>query len=61
MKIDTSKPRLPVDRTDRLKFPVKAVNNEPERLEDLLLNGKEGEELEKVVRRLYSQKIKTFY
>lgn len=58
MKIDTSKPRLPIDRTDRLKFPVKLTDNEPYKPEDLLLNGKEGEELEKVVKRLYEQKIK---
>lgn len=58
MKIDTNRPRLPIDRTDRLKFPVKPVEENRDKPEDLLLEGKEGEELEKVVKRLYEQKIK---
>lgn len=58
MKIDTTKPRLPINRTARLKFPVKPAENESEKPSDLLLAGKEGEELDEVVKRLYEQKIK---
>jgi hypothetical protein len=55
MKIDTTEPRLPVDR---LRHPLKPIENEPEQPEDLLFGNNQGEELEKVVRRLYKQKIK---
>jgi hypothetical protein len=58
MRIDTTKPRLPIDRVDRLKFPVKSAENEPDESQDLLLGDKEGEELERVVKKLYEQKIK---
>lgn len=44
--------------TDRLKHPLRPVDNEPVKPEDLLFGDKEGEELEKVVKRLYQQKIK---
>lgn len=57
MKINlpTSTQRLPIDR---LKHPLRPVDNEPVKPEDLLFGDKEGEELEKVVKRLYQQKIK---
>lgn len=57
MKIDTTKPRLPVDRTERFKHPFRKPETEPDEPEDLTLAGKEGEELDEVVRRLYNQKI----
>lgn len=57
MKIDTSKPRLPVDRKERFKHPFRTPEKAPCEPEDLLLAGKEDEELEKIVRRLYNQKI----
>lgn len=58
MKIDTTKPRLPIDRTDRFKYPLKPVDNEADESLDISLAGKEGEELERIVKRLYEQKIK---
>ena len=54
MKIDTTEPRLPVDR---LKHPIKREADETYKPEDLLFGDKQGEELEKVVRRLYRKKI----
>ncbi|MDQ6788325.1 MAG: hypothetical protein M3033_16090 [Acidobacteriota bacterium] len=55
MKIDTTAPRLPVER---LRHPLKPIENEPDKPEDLLFGNKEGEELDRVVQRLYRQKIK---
>ncbi len=37
MKIDTTKPRLPIDRTDRLKFPLKPLEKEADESSDLFL------------------------
>lgn len=55
MKIDSNQPRI---RLDRLKHPLKPRERQSDAPEDLRLAGKEGAELEKVVRRLYEQKIK---
>jgi hypothetical protein len=55
MKIDTTEPRLPVDC---LRHPLRPIENETGKPEDLLFGNKQGEELEKVVRRLYRKKIK---
>lgn len=55
MKIDSTQPRI---RLDRLKHPLKPRGSEPDAHEDLRLAGKEGTELEKVVRKLYEQKIR---
>lgn len=51
-KINSDQPRLPIDR---LKRPVRPREDESN---DLLLAGKEGEELEKIVKKLYEKKIK---
>lgn len=55
MKIDSSQPRI---RLDRLKHPLRPRDTEPDAPEDLRLAGKEGAELEKVVRKLYERKIR---
>ncbi|MGI8494117.1 MAG: hypothetical protein ACR2L1_02230 [Pyrinomonadaceae bacterium] len=52
MKIETDQPRLPINR---LKRPVRQRReDEPQ---DLLLAGKEGDELENIVKKLYRKKI----
>jgi hypothetical protein len=58
VKIDTTKPRLPTDRPERFKHPLKPVVKKPCEPDDLSLGGKDGEELESVVRKLYNSKIR---
>jgi hypothetical protein len=55
MKIDTTEPRLPINR---LKHSIERDENEHDKPEDLLFGNKQGEELDEVVRRLCKQKIK---
>lgn len=55
MKIDTTAPRLPIDRLNR---PLNRRARRTDEPEDLLLDGKDGEELDEIVRKLYDRKIK---